>query len=68
MSKFFVSFIVFASVCLTTVATLSFSRAPLFPKYKGKRLNNNYEYKELWYPQTVSFFIILFYFVYLYTS
>ena len=28
--------------------------APIFPKFRGVKVNNDYHYKELWYPQTVS--------------
>ncbi|XP_066919174.1 lysosomal Pro-X carboxypeptidase-like [Clytia hemisphaerica] len=34
-------------------------RAPLFPKFKGSKVENDYQYKEMWYAQTLDHFNFL---------
>lgn len=35
-------------------------RVPQFPRYKGQKVQNNYDYKQYWYPQTLDHFNFLY--------
>lgn len=44
----------FATISMTFGVCSGLRGTPIFPKYKGVKVENDYHYKEMWYPQTVS--------------
>ena len=59
----------FATICTIIGVCSGLRGTPIFPKYKGVKVENDYHYKEMWYPQTVSnnsycFFLEFFVLVY----
>lgn len=51
MNKLIVSI---ATICMVFGVCFGLRGTPIFPKYKGLKVKNDYHYKEMWYPQTVS--------------
>ena len=46
--------IYFATISMVFGVCFGLRGIPIFPKYKGVEVKNDYHYKEMWYPQTVS--------------
>ena len=43
-----------ASIFVVVEICTGLRGTPIFPKYKGVKVTNDYHYKEFWFPQTVS--------------